>query len=300
MIIPMNVTRLLAAAAWFACSTFAAAPARCETAVLTHHNDYYRSGWNNTETILTPAAFSAAGKKFGVLATVSNLDDVVDAQPLVAPKVQINCLPNQAIVTCQTGLSGVYDVVFVATVANTIYAINADNGQILLKRNFGAQADCSGGIKSTPVIDPATGRLYLITHTVDGDNIQSHTLHALDVGTLTDAIAPYKITAANTNQTLQNGAIYGFDSAIMCQRSALLLVGGEIYAGFRAQESAAGSIETITAVGRGWLLGWNAATLAPLAPLLTNGQATSAKTSSWRRSGCRAPASRLTGPTFFS
>jgi hypothetical protein len=268
--------RIIAPAA-FLLDASIAARAQSGAGIFTHHNDIRRTGWNYAETILTPSSISLASNNFGAIATVNNLDDRVDTQPLILPNVQINCPPNQTIITCQTGLTGLYNVVYVATVANTVYAINAVNGQILLQRNFGLHGNCNGGIKSTPVIDPVSGTLYVMTHTSNGveNGPQIHTLHALNVGTLMDSVTPFTITATNTTHTLTDGTIYQFNSSVTCQRSALLLVGGNIYAGFGGQEYSSGSPPTETAVGRGWLLGWTASTLAPLPPLLTNEEATS-------------------------
>jgi hypothetical protein len=268
-------TRIIATAAFLLGASIAAL-AQSGAGVLTHHNDYRRTGWNYAETILTPSSISLASNNFGVIATVNNLDDTLYAQPLIVPNVQITCPPNQTIIICQTGLSGVYDVVYVATVNNTVYAINAVNGQILLSRNFGMQGSCGGGTKSTPVIDPVSGTLYVMTHTANGvpNGPQIHTLHALNVGTLTESVAPF-IISYNTFHTLTDSTIYQLDDPVMCQKSALLLVGGNIYAGFGGQEYFSGSPPTITAIGRGWLLGWTASTLAPLAPLLTDQEATS-------------------------
>src|ERR1700733_12173438 len=98
--------------------------AQSSTAILTQNFDNQRSGWNGTETTLNPA--NVSGSHFGLLATVA-LDDQVDGQPLV--------VPNQNI----TGGSqpGTYQVVYVATQNNTIYAINSAKGAILLQRSFG-------------------------------------------------------------------------------------------------------------------------------------------------------------------
>jgi hypothetical protein len=261
--------RMLATAA-FLLGASIAARAQSATAVLTHHNDYYRTGWNSTETILTPSSISLASNNFGVIATVNTLDNTVEAQPLIVPNQIIFC-PNQTIIICQTGLSpGLYNVVYVATVANTVYAINADNGQILLSRNFGSLAGC-GGIKSTPVIDSDKKTLYVIIHT-NINGIPTHILHALNLDDLADSANPFYITASNTFHTLSNGKIHGFDVTSSCQRSALLLVGGSIYAGFRGNEI---GITPPSAMGRGWLLGWTVSTLAPLAPLLTDERAAS-------------------------
>ncbi|MGH6848597.1 MAG: hypothetical protein ACREC0_14545 [Methylocella sp.] len=267
--------RIMATAA-FLLGASIAARAQSGAGVLTHLNDIRRTGWNNAETILTPATISAVSNKFGVVATVNNLDDTVEAQPLIVQNVQITCPPNQTIVTCAPGLSGLYNVVYVATVANTVYAINANNGQILLHRNFGISAAC-GGIKSTPVIDPVSGTLYVMTHTVvvSATPKPKYTLHALSVGSLMDNVTPFDITASNTFHTLTDGTVYGIDDKLNCQRSALLLVGGRIYAGFRGNEYLNGSIPQ-SGPTRGWLLGWTASTLAPLPPLVTDAEATAA------------------------
>jgi hypothetical protein len=50
------------------------------TNVTTYHNDVQRTGWNQTETTLTPA--NVTPSTFGLLA-ITILDDQVDAQPLV-------------------------------------------------------------------------------------------------------------------------------------------------------------------------------------------------------------------------
>ena len=66
----------------FAIATIATA----QTAVTTYHNDNYRTGWNSTEIVLTPANVNSSS--FGLLVTVP-LDDEVDASPLVVPGVNI-------------------------------------------------------------------------------------------------------------------------------------------------------------------------------------------------------------------
>ncbi len=219
------------------------------TAVLTHHYDIYRTGWNQTETTLTPA--NVGSPQFGLLA-VTLLDSQVDAQPLV--------MPNQTI----TGGAnpGTYDVVYVATEANTVYAINAANGQVLTSRNFGPAVPyplgCINnaptvGITSTPVIDTINKTLDLIAYTLVG-GVPTYTLHALNLGDLTDKIAP--VTVAASNQ-LSDGTTYNFNAQYQRQRAALLHANGAIYAGF------ASFCDFSPATTRGWLLGWNASTLMP-------------------------------------
>jgi hypothetical protein len=229
------------------------------TAVLTHHNDNLRTGWNKTETTLTPQALSSATSKFGLVATVG-VDDEIDAQPLVVPQQSITCAANQTSI-CQPGA---YQVVYVATESNTVYAINAANGAILLQRNFGSPVPtpigCNNspnvGITGTPVIDPNKTTLYFIVYTATGPgSAPSHTLHAVNLTDLTDRVSPTTVAASGRSK---GGSIINFNSTYEKQRAALLLSNGVVYAGFGSHCDFGAN------QSRGWLLGWNATNLAPL------------------------------------
>ena len=113
--------------------------------VLTHHYDTLRTGWNAQEQTLTASHFPTS---FGLLQNVA-IDDQVDAQPLLMPAQQI--------------AGGVHDVVYVVSESNTVYAIDADTGAVLVERNLGPPVPtplgCGNngpnvGITSTPVIEP--------------------------------------------------------------------------------------------------------------------------------------------------
>ena len=132
--------------------------------VTTYHYDTLRTGWNPQETALTATGFpDGKSSPFGVIATQSGLDDQIDVQPLVIPGLTI---PGQ----------GTHDVVYVATESNTIYALDASTGAILLSTNLGTPVptaslpgNCGNngpnvGINGTPVIDPATKTLYVIAY----------------------------------------------------------------------------------------------------------------------------------------
>jgi|HubBroStandDraft_6_1064221.scaffolds.fasta_scaffold00132_30 hypothetical protein len=243
----------------------ASASTVAQTAVTTYHYDNNRTGWNSTETVLTPANVNSSS--FGLLATV-RLDDQVDAQPLVVPGVNITAGNNQ----------GTHDVVYVVTGNDTIYAIDANAGTVLLSVHLGKPVfmplGCNNngpnvGISSTPVIDTSTGTLYLIAYTQDTTG-PAYRVHALDLGSLTDKMTPQVITASHT---LTDGTSFVFNATYQRQRPGLLMANGNIYAGF-------GSFCDFNAnVSRGWLLGWNADTLAPLsANQLNDTQATSPDT----------------------
>jgi hypothetical protein len=242
-----------------------APPPAAERAVVTYHYDNLRTGWNQNETQLTPTA--VASSSFGLLASAT-LDDQVDTEPLLVPNVTITAGANQ----------GVHDVVYVATEHNTIFAIDAASGAILLSQNFGppvpytalpGQCNNNGnyvGIDGTPVIDLSTNSLYVITYTFV-NRTQAYYIHDLNLGNLTDQVPPVLITAS---ATLTDGSTYNFMAAVQRQRPAMIEANGNIYAGF-------GSFCDISAnLSRGWLLGWTAGTLAPLpANKLNNTLATS-------------------------
>jgi hypothetical protein len=239
--------------------------ASAQTAVTTYHNDNNRTGWNATETSLTPANVKASS--FGLLYKVS-LDDQVDAQPLVVPGVNITAGKFQ----------GTHDVVYVATGNDTVYAIDADAGTVLLSVSLGTPVTyplgCGNnaphvGVDSTPVIDRAGNNLYVMAYT-QASNGPTYTLHALDLGNLTDKITP---TVVRATRSLSDGTTFNFNATYQRQRPALLLADGNVYAGF-------GSFCDFGAnLSRGWLLGWNSSTLAPLsANQLNDTQATSPDT----------------------
>jgi hypothetical protein len=233
-----------------------------QTAITTYHYDNYRTGWNSTETALTPA--TVASSSFAVLAKVA-LDDQVDGQPLVVPGVTITAGNNQ----------GVHDVVYVVTGNDTVYAIDATAGTVLLSQSLGKPVrwplGCNNngpnvGIDSTPVIDASVNTLYVMAYTQDSTG-PAYRIHALDLGSLTDKITP---TVVSASHTLTNGTTFNFNATYQRQRPGLLLANGNIYAGF-------GSFCDFSAnLSRGWLLGWNASTLAPLSANRVNDiQATS-------------------------
>ena len=235
------------------CVLIAAAVTRLtwSQSVTTYHYDNYRTGWNSNETILTPAV--VGGSNFGLLQSVP-LDDQVDSQPLYMPAVNVTGGPDR----------GTHDVVYAATENNTLYAIDAESGTVLLSSNFGPPIPrplgCNNngpnvGINSTPVIDSTSNTLYVMVYTQQ-DNTPAYLLHALDLGSLTDKVAPQLVTASHP---LADGSTFNFNATYQRQRPGLLLANGNVYAGF-------GSFcDYGPRFSRGWLLGWHAATLTPLA-----------------------------------
>jgi hypothetical protein len=187
-------------------------------------------------------------------------NDYVDAQPLIVTALTIN--------------GTTQDVVYVATEANNIYAISASSGPalgtILVQRNLGTpvgrplNCDNNGpvvGINSTPVIhldptDPTSGgTMYVMSYELV-NNVPTYRLHALNLMTLADKIPPRIVTAS---RSLTNNTTYSFNATVNRQRAALLEANERIYAAF------ASYCDHGASKSRGWLLGWDENTLAPLA-----------------------------------
>jgi hypothetical protein len=207
-------------------------------AVLTNRYDNVRSGANVAETTLTVA--SVGGGKFGLLFS-RMVDGHVYAQPLYLPGLMIG--------------GARHNVVFVATEANTVFAFDADSASAatpLWSRSLGTPmrtypgtenqpvvppntVSCRDmypqtGITSTPVIDRAAGRIYVVSKNFEG-NVYTQRLHALDVLTGQEASgSPVNITGAVPGTALDgNGTTVSFDPQRHLNRPGLLLTGGTIF-----------------------------------------------------------------------
>jgi len=241
--------------------------------VFTYHNDNARSGQNLQETVLTPANVRSA--TFGKLFSLP-VDGYVYAQPLYASNVPIN--------------GQLRNVLFVATEHNSVYAFDADTGSSLWQVSFIDPANgittvpyqdtasppgytgpgpikplgCTDltpeiGITGTPVIDPATGTLYVVAKTkeVSGSIVAyEHRLHALNIingqsrpgsGRALRASVP-GTTAPNDG----NGRVL-FQSLRQNQRPALLLNNNVITVAF--------SSHCVVRPYQGWVLAYNATSL---------------------------------------
>lgn len=245
--------------------------------VVTYHNDNLRMGWNQFERHLNYGNVNP----HALTALSVTLDDEVDTQPLIVPDIRITAGSHQ----------GKHDVVYVATEGNTIYAIDANSGQILLQPNFGAPVPmlnnpavpaypCGNngpniGIDGTPVIDSTSNTMYVIIYTFE-QNTPTYRIHALDLGNLTDRVPPQGINSSNTSHTLVGGGQFSFDPAWQRQRPGMLLSNGVVYAGFGSFCDWGGQRFQQGPASRGWVLGWQAGSLKPLQTNHMNNTITSA------------------------
>jgi hypothetical protein len=197
--------------------------------VVTNRYDNQRSGSNLQEARLSTAA--VASGRFG-LQFSRTLDGQEYAQPLY--------LSGLALADGST-----HNVVFAATMHNTVFAYDADGGSTspLWSKNLGPSGPTNGfgctdtatevGITSTPVIDAAAGTLYTVTKGVEnGSWVQR--LHALDVKTGQErAGSPVVISATvNGSGAGSSGGKVTFDPFTQLNRSGLLLDHGTLYIAF--------------------------------------------------------------------
>src|SRR3954447_21288107 len=155
--------------------------------VLTRNYDNQRTAADLSESILKTSNVNASG--FGKLFQLA-VDDQVYSQILYASAV-----PMQGVTR---------NVIFAATLNNSVYAFDADNaGGPLWQRNFngagrptkntevgqncGTYRDFSGniGIVGTPVIDAASMTMFFVARTVQSSSTV-HTLRAVDIRTGND------------------------------------------------------------------------------------------------------------------
>jgi hypothetical protein len=211
--------------------------------VTTWHVDNNRSGLNSSETALTPTSVSAQsfGKLFSYL-----VDGYVYGEPLLMSGVTIN--------------GATHDVLYVATENDSVYAFDADSygsGTPLWHVSLlqsgetpitgGAIAPVEG-VTSTPVIDPTTNTLYVVSVQTSSTNGGTFRLHALDITTGQEKLGGPATLQASLPGTGSGGTTVSLTTSCI-QRSALLLANGNVYFGF-------GSCP------RGWLLAYSASTLA--------------------------------------
>jgi hypothetical protein len=225
-----------------------------QASVTSWHYDNARTGANLSETTLTPSNVNSTN--FGKLATLP-VDGFVVGHPLYLRGVNI-------------AGQGVHNVVFVATMHDSVYAFDADSantsplwmtsilnyspaGATTVPASVKGGAGTTGwtevGIVSTPVIDSTTGTLYLVAETYESGNVV-HRLHALNVTTGLEAFGgPTTITASYT----LNGATTTFKDLYQMNRPGLLLANGHIYIAFGSN--------CCNAYSQGWVLSYNTTTL---------------------------------------
>ena len=227
--------------------------ARAQVNVTTWHNDLARTGANTRETALTTANVNI--NSFGKLFSVA-VDGQVYAQPLYLSGVSIG--------------GGTHNVLYVETEHDSVYAIDADSGTIYAHVSLipsggttvssSSDLNCGDinpevGITGTPVIDPASNILYVVSKAkVNGNVIQQ--LHALSTATLAEDLnGPVEIDAEVAGTAPDgNGSTLIFNPVLENQRPGLALENGHVLITWGAHCD--------NPPYHGWLISYNAGTLA--------------------------------------
>lgn len=233
------------------------------TDVLTYKYDNARTGLNASEYVLTPQNVNQ--QTFGKLYSFPT-DGFTYTQPLY--KTQVN-VPGQ----------GVHNVIYVATEHDSVYAFDADgnnpaqgylwkvsfidpaNGVTTVPYTDVATSDIVPeiGITGTPVIDPASNTLYLVSltkHTSGGAVSYVQELHALDLGTGAEKMNGPTVIRASVpgNGSGSSNGTMNFDPMREHQRAALTLVNGVVYIAWAAH----GDMGNY----HGWVLGYQASNIS--------------------------------------
>jgi hypothetical protein len=248
------------------------------TDYLTDHFDNARLGWNPHETVLNTSNVNP--RTFGLKFRIP-VEGQVYAQPLYVRDVAI---PNR----------GRHNVLVVATQRDLVYAFDADTGAKLWARNV---AGCCGaepvdvkyigechvspkvGVSSTPVIDRASGTVYVVAKAMRRDGNQTtfhHTLHAIALDTGNERQDPSEITGT---ATLTNRGVFSFgpdwkhglrrlfgntlrfDPLVQYSRTGLLLRDGILYFGYGSH--------CHNREAHGWVFAYRASDLKQVASFVT-------------------------------
>ena len=237
--------------------------------VLTWRYDQTHAGQNTSETALTlsnvnPTSF---GKLFSV-----KVDSSVYPQPLYVPNLKMSD-------------GQIHNVLFIETSNDSMYAFDADSnggsnsGPIwkvsLAATDHGAAAGATAipwqdtgspdvaptiGITGTPVIDPATNTMYVVSNTKENGSHFAR-LHAIDITSGAErsgSPVEIKATVAGTGNGSSGGQL-AFSPLWENQRPALALHNGYVYIGFAAHGD--------EGPWHGWLFSYSATTLAQHAVL---------------------------------
>jgi outer membrane protein assembly factor BamB len=215
-------------------------------AITTRSYDNARSGANTRELSLTPAAVRTRGMRHLFSLALPGDARGCEAQPLIVPGVVMKD-------------GSVHDIVYVATMANQVFAFDANTGASLWNVQLGPPINGSlaideylindhWGILSTPVIDTQSSLMYVCVWTSADQTWQNgqHFLHAIRLKDGSDVHPPLNLEAS-TYDPGYGRPIQTFRSSERKQRAALLLANGAVFIGF-------GTLAETAQSARGWLI----------------------------------------------
>ncbi len=217
-------------------------------AVTTRSYDNARSGANTSETTLSPSAIRSRGIRHLFSLALPGDARGCEAQPLIVPGVKLKS-------------GAVHDIVYVATMANQVFAFDANTGAKLWMVQLGTPIKGSEDIDahvindhwgdlSTPAIDTQSSLLYACAWTGADQSWQKgeHYLHAIRLQDGGSAHPPLNLESQTYNPG-HGRPNQKFRSAERKQRAALLLANGAVFISF-------GTIAESAQTARGWVIQW--------------------------------------------
>ena len=279
------------------------------TGVLTYHNNLSRDGTNIHEFALTTSNVNTAtfGKLFSCQA-----DGAIYAQPLWVPNLTVAGASHNVIIVA-TQHESLYAFDADATPCTTLWHVNlvdsahgGSSGETSVPSGGAGALVGSGygdispevGITGTPVIDPTSNTIYVVSKSVNASTQFFQRLHAIDLTTGAERVAPHSIDSSISVPGTGAGSIAGrvaFDPRNESQRAGLVLSNGVVYVAWASHED--------RDPYHGWVMGFNASTLALVANGVFNSTPNQVGTLSYSRGGIwmggGAPAVDAAGNLFF-
>ena len=210
--------------------------------VLTYHNDLARTGQNLTETVLTPQNVNAG--QFGKRVTYP-VDGQVYAQPLIYNGSVYVATEHDSVYAFSEGGPS-WKVSLLPAGATTVPNGDVSCGQITPEI----------GITATPVIDSATGTIYVVAMSKEA-GAYVHRLHALDTATGAERPgSPVTVTASVPGKG-DGGNTVSFIPKNYKERAGLVLANGLIYTTWASHCDAF--------VYHGWVMAYDPKTLMQVA-----------------------------------
>lgn len=259
--------------------------------MFTYHNNLSRDGTNTHEFALATLTVNTStfGKLFSCTA-----DGAIYAQPLWVPNLNV--------------AGARHNIIVVATQHDSLYAFDADTNPCttlwhanlidsthggttgetsILSSGTGALVG-SGygdiapevGVTGTPVIDPTTNTLYVVSKSVSASTQFFQRLHAIDLTTGNERVTPRSVDSSISVPGNGAGSVSGqvaFDPRNENQRPGLVLSNGIVYVAWASHED--------HDPYHGWVIGFNASTLAPVTSGVFNTTPNLVGTLSYSRGG---------------
>ncbi len=224
--------------------------------VYTYHNDLARDGANTQEYALTPANVNTSS--FGKVASCA-VDGAIYGQPLWIANVTVSGTK--------------HNVVIVTTQHDSLFAFDADSAPCaqlwMISLIDAAHGGTSGetpvpstavgvgygdiqpeiGVNGTPVIDPSTGVLYVVSKSISMTPTTFYQrIHAIDITTGNEKAGSPALIAAAVPGDGDGGPTVAFSTKQQNQRAGLALVNGTVFIAWGSHED---SIPWY-----GWIMGY--------------------------------------------